>query len=257
MCNPRRVEVTAATHLNEAWEHEVQRVSRLTATATGVARVRERLDSSIGAPTLAALARVLRQAEGWRLEDDHYVHDLDDGYIAYHPATQELEIVARATGEAHGEGTAAVRVSGVVDEEIRAAGVGRYYDDEYGGVTEQDAQRAADADAQRNLETRGRERIDEERRIAEAAHDAELSRIAEARASDDLAAQLARRTGALDADAEQRLAGLGIQARNIFYRLLAEAIREAFLAYARARGATRIEHTEVDGVLEIEFDLAV
>ncbi|GAA1416742.1 molecular chaperone DnaJ [Catellatospora coxensis] len=255
MCNPRRVRVDAARHLQEAWEAEVTRVIQRSADVTGEARLREPLDAAVGGPTLVMLEQVLAALDGWEETDGSFRHELDGGYIAYHPDTQELEIVATLSDQVTVEGTATQRTSGTVEASLEVTGVGTYYDDGWGDLTEETAQREATRNAQELLEQRRREAIDAAQHDAAQIIAADLERAADAQAHAALLQAQADRVEQLHAAARRRLTALGVQGRNLFYRALADAYREAILAYARSRGAEGVVCVERDGVLEIEFNL--
>jgi hypothetical protein len=255
MCNPRRVHVTASRQLVEAWEHEVRRVTTRSGDVTAEARTREALDASIGAPTLAMLERVLTEADGWRRDGDTYTHDLDGGFVTYHADIQELEIVALAAAVVDVEASASQVVRGDLDQTIEAAGTGTYYDDNWRGITEDDARQAAARDAQNHLERQRQELIDQARAAAERTHAAAVEAAAGAQAEEELTRRSAARAEHLRAEAARRLTAVGIQGRNVFHQALALAYRDAILAYARSRGAEGVICSERDGVVEIQFEM--
>jgi hypothetical protein len=255
MCNPRKVVVTAGRELAVAWEHEVRRVATRSAGATGEARVREELDASIGAPVLTMLERVLDGAEGWQRLDDSFRYELDGGYLEYHVDSRSIEIVARASDMVDVEVSTSTVMRGEISETIEASGIGRYYDDEWGGVTAADAQVAAERDAAANLEARRHEVLDAARNAAEAERARELEAAVGAQADAELAARTAEREAELRAEAARRLTAIGIQGRNVLHQALALAYRDAILAYARVRGAERLSVSEQGGVVDIEFEL--
>jgi FtsH ternary system domain X2 len=257
MCNPRRVRVRATRQLAAAWDHEVRRQVHRTGQATGEARVREPLEASVGGPALAALAAVLAATPGWERVGDTFVHRLDDGYVIYHPLTRELEIVATASAavEASGEVTRTVR--GEVSGAVEAEGVGMYYDDNWGGVTETDARRVAAQRAEEALDAAARERAQQARDAADEREGAAVGAEAEQRAAAALAEAAAARAEELRGDAAARLAAVGIHGRNVFHQALAAAYRDAILAFARSRRADRISCTDTDGVIDIEFELQI
>jgi FtsH ternary system domain X2 len=258
MCNPRRVEVTATRQLVESWQHEIRRLSMSSGTAIGEVRVCEALDDSIGAVTLDALVAVLSRTEGWELADGVFRYDLDaNSFLAFHVDEQELEIVVRLSDEVSAQAAATATASGEINEEIEATGVGRYYDDEWGGVTEGDAREAARRHAEQLLEARGGELTREAMEAAEAEHDEALRALADRRAAAALAEQIAGRTEALRAEALSQMAATGIQARAIFHQALAEAFRDAIVGYAREHGAEGLSCSERDGVVDIQFEISV
>jgi hypothetical protein len=255
MCNPRRIHVTAARQLAESWNHEVRRVATRTGEAVGEARVVEPLDTSIGASTLAALARLLENEPGWERDGDTFRHPLDGGYLAYHAETGELEMAARISETVEGTGEAAHTVGLRLDEHLEAGGDGVYYDDSWNNQDAEYGRRMAETAAERNLDTLAENRRHDQRTQAEAEHDRKVRE----QAGHDAAARLAARIGARGAElastAAGELARIGIHGRQIFNGVLARAYRDAILAYARARGAERVQHSEDDGVIEIEFEL--
>ncbi|MBG0562558.1 molecular chaperone DnaJ [Actinoplanes aureus] len=255
MCNPRRIDVTATQHLREAWEHEVRRAATISGAATGRARIVESLDTTLGAPTLAALAQTLDRADGWVLDGDVYRYEMAGGYVAYHTDTCELEIVAVLAEELSATGEASRTVSGEVDRDIEASGSGIHYDDNWGGITEDDARREAERQAQRNLSAAREEALSAAQTAAAAEHLADLDASARAAATAELDRLVGERSAQLNEAAAESLAAIGVRGRNEFHRVLAEAYREAVLAYARVRGADSVHVVESDGVLEIEFEI--
>jgi hypothetical protein len=55
--------------------------------------------------------------------------------------------------------------------------------------------------------------------------------------------------------AEERLSAVGVQVQQVFGQVLAEAYREAILAYARNHQGRQAHLTEHDGVIDIEVEL--
>jgi FtsH ternary system-associated peptide len=256
MCNPRRIRVRATRELTEAWAQEVRRQATRTGRAAGEARVRESLADSVGGPTLAALALVLGRLDGWtETPDGTFIHELDGGAITFDPATRELEISATVTAEVSvtEEATATVdaQVSGTVDAE----GTGIYYDDGWGGRTQETAQRDAERNLDRAMADAVRQRREEATRDADAAAGAAVEREAAARAEAAFAAAAAARERELRRAAADQLMAVGAAGRALFNAALAEAYRDAILAYARSRRASNLHHSEQDGVLDIEFEL--
>jgi FtsH ternary system domain X2 len=258
MCNPRRIRVRATRQLAEAWEQEVRRQVTRVGEAAAEARVREPLESSVGRPTLAALTAVLGRTDGWEQDADGvFRHELTGGHIAFDPSTRELEIVARASAVVRSVGEAATVVRAEVSGTVEAEGVGTYYDDEWGGITEADARRAAEQDLERSLSEAAQARRDQARREADEEADDDLRREANRRADEAFAAASAARASELRRRAADSLAAVGIEGRNLFHQALAEAYRDAILAYARAQRAENIQCAERGGVLEIEFEMQV
>jgi hypothetical protein len=257
VCNPRRVRVRATRQLAESWAHELRRQVTRTGQASGEARVREQLGSSVGGPALAALTAVLAVTPGWVRVDDTFVHQVDNGQVIYHPLTRELEIVATAMAEVEASGEVTRTVRGELSGNVEAEGVGVYYDDNWGGRTQEHAELDANRQAEAALDAIARERAQAARDAAEVAEGDALLSEAEERAARALAAVTAAREQQLRREATARLAAVGVQGRNIFHQALAGAYRDAILAFARSRRAEGIRCTDTDGVLDIEFELQI
>jgi len=255
MCNPRRVRVRATRHIQQAWEQEIRRRATRTGQAVGEARIREPLGATVGAPALVALSSVLAAAPGWELRDDTFRHEIDGGLVVYHPATRELEIIATVVGVVEAAGEASVTVRGEVADTVEAEGVGVFYDDNWGGITEEDAERAAQQDAESALDDAGVRRVQQARQAADDLEGTAVQAQADERASAALTEATAARAEELRREAAARLTAVGIHGRNVFHQALAAAYRDAILAYARSRSADRISCTDRDGVIEIEFEL--
>jgi FtsH ternary system domain X2 len=257
MCNPRRVLVRATRQLAEAWEHEVRRQVTRTGLATGEARVREPLGVSVGGPALTALNAVLAADPEWERVGDTFVYGIDGGRVIYHPLSRELEIVATASADVEATGASARTVSGRLSGDIEAEGVGVHYDDNWGGITADDARRVARERAEAALEAAAREHARAARAAADEREGAELVAQAEVRAEAALAQATAARERELRAAAAARLAVVGVHGRNAFHRALAAAYRDAVLAFARSRRAEGVRCTEADGIVDIQFELQI
>ncbi|MEU8633205.1 hypothetical protein AB0C38_13615 [Amycolatopsis sp. NPDC048633] len=255
MCNPRRVRVRATRDLQRTWADEVRRQVTRRGTVAGEARIREPLAADIGAPTLAALATVLERSDDWDWDGERFTHPLDGGLITLDPVTRELEIVARLTDEVAVTGEARQAISGTVEERIDVVGEGVWYDDGYGGWTARTAREEAQQDAERALAREADALVARRRAEAEAREAGRLDAAASADADRAMAEATAARRRELEAAAVARLDLVGVQGRNLFHAVLAEAYRDAIVAYARSHGAGDVLCTDHDGVLEIQFEM--
>jgi hypothetical protein len=250
--------VRATRELAEAWAQEVRRQATRAGRAVGEARVRESLADSVGGPTLAALTDVLARTSGWtELPDGTFARELAGGTLTFDPDTRELEITASVSAEVSVTEEAATTVDARVSETVEAEGEGIYYDDGWGGRTERTAQREAERNASIAIEEALRRRREQASREAEAAAGDAVEREAAARAEAAFTAAAARREDELRRMAADRLTAVGVEARALFNAALAEAYRDAILAYARSRRASNLHHSEREGVLDIEFELEV
>jgi hypothetical protein len=227
MCNPRRIQVRASRRLAEAWDQEVRRQVTLHGQAVGRAAVREDLSGTVGRPVLTCLDRVLARTDGWREVAGGYRHDVAGGYVLYHSDTGELE----------------------------AEGSGRYFDDNWGGFTEERARETAAAEAQRALDQAAADRVASERERADAEAGTEIQTEAERQARASLDRAMAERGELLASAAAQELAAVGARGRSVFNPVLAEAYRDAILAFARSRHAEGVRTASNGGVLTIQFEV--
>lgn len=257
MCNPRRIRVRATRELAVAWEQEIRRRVVRSGQATGSARVCESLRGSVGAPTLAALPGVLARTPGWEETEDAFRFSFDGGYVTYRPAVAELEIVATVSADIEAVGEATETVRGQVTGTIEAEGTGMYYDDRWGGTNPESARREARLAAEADLDRQAEERVRTARGEAGPTAEGEAQQAAAARAEAELAAAALAREPELREQAAARLAAVGVMARNHFHHALADAYRDALLAFARSRGAEFVRCSETDGVLEIDFELQI
>lgn len=258
MCNPRRIRVRATAELAEAWDQEVRRQATRSGRLSGEARVRESLADTVGGPTLAALTMVLAGLDGWTEHSDGtFSHELDGGLITFDPATRELEITATVTDQVSVTEEASATVAAGVTDTVEAQGEGVYYDDGWGGRTAETAQRDAERDLERSIADALRLRRQQARQEADTAAGADVERAAGARADAAFAAASAARAAELRRVATDRLIAVGVEGRALFHAALAQAYRDAILAYARSRRASNLQHSEQDGVLDIEFELEI
>jgi hypothetical protein len=177
--------------------------------------------------------------------------------LTFDPATRELQITASVSAEVSVTEEASSTVDARVSGTVEADGEGVYYDDGWGGFTAQTAQRDAERNASVAIEEALRRRREQATREADAAAGGAPEQEAAARADAAFAAASARREDELRRVAADHLTAVGVAARALFNAALAEAYRDAILAYARSRRASNLHHSERDGVLDIEFELEV
>lgn len=255
MCNPREITVTATRLIDEAWQHAISRTVTLTGRVTGEARIRERLDASLAAPVVRAFEMGIANDAAWVQIQDAYRHDVEGGYVIYHLHDRSLEIVATAYGDTSAEGTEEQALAGRLTEELQAAGEGRYYDDGWGGRNEMRARTEAEGEAQRKLEEARLARLDQAKREAADQVATQLDEAARVKAEAELQRRSAALRAELDASARRHLDMVGVRARQVFYRSLGNAYRDAILSYARRNKAEGIQCHEDGDTIEIEFQV--
>lgn len=254
MCNPRRVQVTLTRDMAQAWEREVSRSVALSTQVTGEARVRQPLEDTLGSPVRQALEMLLAQeSDGWQETEQGYRYDVEGGYVIYDTDHHVLEIVASLQDQVAAEATATRVISGKHQEQLSTTETGQYYDDGWGGRTQTLAEAEARKVAEKALEERERIRL---REIAEQAEQDNAESVrgqAEAEARQQLEKLAQQRQGDLSHQARQHLDTVGVQCRQAFNGLLAQAYRDAIMAYARRHGAEGLTCQDDGDTVEIEF----
>jgi FtsH ternary system domain X2 len=254
MCNPRRVTTTLTRDLAEAWQREVSRTVELRARVAGEARVRQPLEASIGAPALRALQVALaNEGSGWVPVEEGFRRDVEGGYVVYLIDEKALEIVAVMEDEIEVRGGASSILTGEVREQISGEGSAISYDDGWGGRTAARAEEESHQIAMQKLDETARRRVLQAQREAEEQQDPALRAKAEEAARAELERATRERELSLARQARQRLEAVGLRCRQAFHGALAQAYRDAFLAYARNHGAQNISCHEEGDTLEIEF----
>jgi FtsH ternary system domain X2 len=256
MCNPRRVRITTTRQLDQAWQREITRTVSLRESVRGEARVRQQLGSTLGRPALRALESALAgNQSGWTETAEGYRHEVEGGYAIYNTDEQTLEIVAVSEDEVQAEGQETQRIEGRLSREISAEGEGQYYDDGYGGSNEESGRKAAQAHAERNLDLATQQYLDAAANEGEVRLSSTVEAAALNRAQEEIRQRADERQRGLEQEARRHLENVGLRARQAFHHLLADAYRDAILAYARSHNAEGIEYREDGEVVEIEFSL--
>jgi hypothetical protein len=256
MCNPRRIRVTATRQIEEAWQREVSRSVQLQERVVGEARIRQPLETTIGRPALRSLESLLAANDsGWVEVEEGYRHEVEGGYVTYLIDEQALEIVATLEDIIQAAGEDTLIVEGTVQSEISAEGEGRYYDDNWGGHTMEVGRRVAQTQAEIELDAIARAQVEQAASEAERLVEAEVEAGARSQAEADLRRIASEREADLSAQARQRLDTVGTRCRQVFNRALAQAYRDAILAYAKRHGAENIQYSDNDNTVEIEFTL--
>ena len=256
MCNPRRIRVTASRQLEQAWQREVSRTVQLQEQVTGEARIRQPLDSTLGAPALRALESALAAEEsGWIEVEQGYRYQVEGGYVTYLIDEQALEIVAVLADEVESSAQATTRLEGVVRREISVEGEGQYYDDGWAGRTREVGEKEAQRAAQQRLEREASSQVEQVAQEAEAEVLEAIESAARTQAEEQLQQKAAQRRALLSEQARQHLDTVGLRCRQAFHQVLAQAYRDAILAYARRKGADNIQYSEEGNIVEIEFSL--
>ncbi|MCW2247736.1 hypothetical protein M2352_003370 [Azospirillum fermentarium] len=262
MCNPRRVLVQVNRAVDEAWQRLV------TEQATASTEIRDHgrftvdvaLDTMMGNRALTVLERCLAgefpEVQGWSRGDDGvYRQRVGAVTLCYRAGDSRMTVEAGMTELVSVEAQAEVEASGIVLGEVAAEAVCSYFDDGWGGYTEDRAREQARADADRRLasalDSLRREQQGQhiEAAVAQARSDAQAQADARLREQHDhLRAALRRRLQASLADAQDAV-------RHAINRLVGEVYRQTLIEIAR-QGGGRVVSDQRDGaVMELEIEL--
>lgn len=261
MCNPRRVTINVNRSINGAWFDTVQQCARATDQVTEVARIETciQLDDELAGPALAMLERVLLGEFGgfdpWQRDGTELRTTLEDVTLVYDTVGHTLTVETALTESISSEAVAVAKVSGLAVGEVAVEAVGRYYDDGWGGRTEQQALEDAQKDAEQKLT----DAIDRLRRE----QNSETFQQAESQARQEAEEQVQAQMDVLRAEARaairQRLQLTLAQAQERVQRLIARAIGEAYrqtlLQLVRENGGRVLMDEQTGSVINMELEL--
>ncbi|MHB9858291.1 hypothetical protein [Streptomyces sp. YIM S03343] len=262
MCNPRRVQVRASSRLTRMWQEELRRTGRASMEVAGQATLRQPFGTQLGAAARRAFETALGADTRWTWQDGTYRLDVEDGSITYHLDTGEIEMTTWVSDVVTAEAEVTRTVEGTVVVEATAEETARYYDDSWGGLTKDVAERSARLEAQQRADQDAAEQItrkEEKERLAGqhllAGQRGELDAEAQEEAERRLAAPAEQRREELSRDAADRLADAREDFLRPVHEVLAVAYRDAILEYARTHGAQALQVDDTDGVLSIQFEM--
>jgi hypothetical protein len=206
------------------------------------------------------LERILRgdfpEFEPWERDGaGNYRHDLGDAVLVYQPGSRQLTVEARLTELISAEARATAEASGFTVGEVAVEAVGRYYDDGWGGRTQERALAEAQAAAESRL-AEATEALHREQHAAELeAAEAEARALAEAQA----AAELERLQGEVREALRERLQVLLANAEDRVYhtmnRLVGESYRLALIQMVQENGGRVLVDERSGSVINLEMEL--
>lgn len=255
MCNPRRVVVRLAQDVREEWSRTVEeRVTEHTdIAAEEVLETRIDLTAELGDIALEELRALLAEGYGgWQPDGDASTLALDNGVtLRYHPDSGVLQVVARLSETVEAAASGSSTASGLVAGAVEVEGQGRYYDDGWGGHTEESARRAAEHDAQRRLtQAQDHLRAEQQQAALEAARQqAEAQARAEAQAL--LEEERERRQAVLRERLEAVLHESEEEVQAAIGALLGQTYRRALLRLTRENGGQVVQDRESDGTIDL------
>lgn len=252
MCNPRRITITTAQVLSQAWSRVFTGAFEGVGEAHGLATLTLPYGNGMPPALRALFAQRLGRDSGWRLRGGRYEADLADGTISYDPDTGELELTVRLSAEVAESVTGSFEVSGTVEGGVNRDFTGQARTDAAARVQAERAAASAVAAEQQRLDEAAR-------RAAEAVDEEVGARRAEAQARAQgrqrLEESIASRAAELDTEATALLE----ERRDMFLllvnRVYAGAVQDALENFARRRGARNLQSSEDEGVIELSFEI--
>ncbi len=261
MCNPRRVTIQLQRAIEQAWHATVERTASTQGEVSELARLQVDipLDAEMGDRALETLERLLRgefaDYEAWSLDEaGDYRRSLGNLTLVYRPGSRQLMVETRLTEQIDAEARAAAEFSGFTVGEAAVEAVGHYYEDGWGGRTEERALQEAQAEAERRLAAA----IEALHRQRHAAELAETETQAQAEAEAQAAAQLERLRTEMRQALRQRLqatlADSQDRVRRTLNRLVGEAYRHTLLQLVRENGGRIVSDQRSGAVIDLELE---
>lgn len=260
MCNPRRVRVEATKKIAEAWQAEITQAATARGDVNAEARLVQPISDLLPPPSRAAFEQAMAGSADWAEADGEYRRDVPGGYLAYRPATGELEIAIKLSEAIEAVGEATLVASGKVVDEVVAEGEASWYGNLTGLDKQAAERRAKEAAEQRAAELAADRAQVLKEQAAEAARHAlsestgKAAEEAQRTADSRLALQAEQTQSMLDARAAAALETVHAETLKSVFQLVAAGYSGAIQAYAAEHGDA-LQVTERDGVIEIEFEL--
>jgi hypothetical protein len=247
--------VRLAQEVREEWSRtvEAQITEQTEVTAQATLETRIDLADELGDIALQELRALLAEGYGgWQADGAAFTLALDSGItLRYTPDSGHLQVVARLSETLEAAASATGAAGGTVAGNVAVEGVGRYYDDGWGGRTEATARRDAERDAQQRLaQEQARLRAEQQRDALDAAHrqaETEARAAAQARLQEAAERRRAVLQDQLDAllreSEEQVQAAIGV--------LLGQTYRRALVRMVEENGGQILQDTEQGAIIDI------
>jgi hypothetical protein len=257
MCNPRRVLVRLAQEVREEWSRTVdaQVTERTEIAAQATLETQVDLAAELGEIALHELRALLTEGfGGWQADGDAFTLALEHGItLRYTPETGQLQVVARLSETVEAAATASGSASGVVTGNVEVEGVGRYYDDGWGGRTADTARRDAERDAQRRIAAAQNQLTEEQQRAALEAARQQAEAEARTEAQTRLREEAERRQAILHDQLETLLHESEEQVQTAIGVLLGQTYRRALVRLVQENGGEVVRDEEAGAVIELEM----
>ncbi len=262
MCNPRRVMIHLRRHVEQAWRRTIEETASASDAVTETGRMTAQVDLSaeMGDAALMMLERVLSgEVEGfdaWVRDDrGRFIRELDEVVLIFDADASRLTVEARLTEGISAEARASAEACGFTVGEVMAEGLGRYYEDGWGGRTEEGARADALADAERRLDAAIQELGDRQNAEALARGQEAARRDAESAAAAGLEARRQEVRGLLRERVQITLARAEERAFHVMNRAVGEAYRQTLTRMALRSGGRIIRNERTGSVIDVEIEM--
>lgn len=262
MCNPRRVMIHLSRAIEEAWRTTVEQAATVQGEVQELARVTADipLNAEMGDRALEMLERVMQgefdEFEPWdRDEEGNYRRDLGEVILIYHPGSHQLIVEASLTEQISAEARATAEAGGFTVGEVAVEAVGRYFDDGWGGRTEEYARREAQSSAERKLQE-ATEALHRQQHATEIdAAQSEARAQAEVRASAELEQLNHKTREALRERLQAILANAQDRVRHTMNRMVGEAYRRTLIELVQRNRGRVLTDERSGSVINLELEL--
>jgi Skp family chaperone for outer membrane proteins len=175
--------------------------------------------------------------------------------LLYHPDTHQLTVETRLAELVTAEAQGAAEASGVTAGEVAVEAVGKYYEDGWGGRTEERALEEAQAEAEEKLaQAVDALHREQNREVIEAA-EAEARAEAEVRARETLAEKQAEVRAALRGQLQATLARAEERVYHTVNRAVGEAYRQTLRQLVLESGGRVLMDEQTGSVINMELEL--
>lgn len=262
MCNPRRVTIHVTRNIHEAWQQAVEQTATATGEVAETARINTaiRLDEEMGDLALQMFERTLAGEfagfEAWQRDEAGRFHRrMDEVMLQYDPETHQLTVEAHLAESVTAEGRGIAEATGITTGEVGAAGEGGYFEDGWGGRTEERARAEAQQRAERLLNSE----IEALHRRQHAGELAQAEAQARAEAEAHARAELARLQEERRQQLRERLQGILAQAeervQHLMNRIVGESYRQALRQLVIENGGRVLADEQTGTVINMELEL--
>jgi hypothetical protein len=248
--------------IEEAWRTTVEQVAQAEGEVQELARITADipLDEEMGDQALTMMERIMQgefeDYEPWERDDaGNYRRQLKDVVLVYSPGSRQLIVEASLTEQINTEVLATAEAGGFSVGEVAVEAVGRYYDDGWGGRTEEHARQ----EAQKNAERKLRDAIDSLHREQHAQEIDAATSKAHADATRQANEKLHELRLQTRDSLRQRLQVILADAEDSVYhtmnRLVGESYRRTLIDIVRKNGGRVLSDERTGSVYNLELEL--